>query len=248
MSQMQMVQLAELSIRPRRSLVVGQLKLDMHIPQLSAVHIQQLRQDMGFSYVQATTRFLVGVSTWPGEEQALLTVMRDLCAAGVDVRLILIRRHAERGAEVVADAEAMGFACSQHSLKDASQSNVLVHVADTMGEMPQLCQCAHLALVGKSFAPHEGGQTPLELAACGVPMVYGPNMSNFQEVCQELEQQGLSVKCQSLDVARSVIQNLLMDEPALASTAERLRAWSASQRGVITAVLQEFEQFLTSCA
>jgi 3-deoxy-D-manno-octulosonic-acid transferase len=40
--------------------------------------------------------------------------------------------------------------------------------------------------VGKSLPPHAGGQTPIEAAALGKPILFGPGMANFREVSGEL--------------------------------------------------------------
>ena len=43
-------------------------------------------------------------------------------------------------------------------------SEVAVAVGDTTGELQKFTQLADLVFTGKSLAPHEGGQTPVEAA------------------------------------------------------------------------------------
>ena len=34
--------------------------------------------------------------------------------------------------------------------------------------------------------PNQGGQTPIEAAGLGIPSVFGPNMSNFASIADQL--------------------------------------------------------------
>ena len=50
----------------------------------------------------------------------------------------------------------------QRSTGDTVPENLAIHLADTTGELAHLSQIADLAFIGKSLAPNEGGQTPIE--------------------------------------------------------------------------------------
>ncbi|MEY4006936.1 MAG: hypothetical protein RLZZ221_3032, partial [Verrucomicrobiota bacterium] len=63
----------------------------------------------------------------------------------------------------------------------ASQT-VEVSVADTTGELRRLTQLADVVFVGKSLPPHTEGQTPVEAAALGKPLLFGPGMANFRTI------------------------------------------------------------------
>ena len=59
-------------------------------------------------------------------------------------------------------------------------------VADTTGELRRLTQLADVVFVGKSLAPHTEGQTPVEAASLGRPILFGPGMGNFRQLAAEL--------------------------------------------------------------
>ena len=63
-----------------------------------------------------------------------------------------------------------------------------IYVADTTGELTRFTQLADLVYIGKSILPNTGGQSPIEAASLGKPIVYGPNMTNFSAICKSLEQ------------------------------------------------------------
>ena len=153
------------------STVTGNIKFDVASDApMSAEERARLRADLGFG-ADPRTVVLLGSSTWKGEETALLKIIRELRAAGTDVRLLLVPRHSERRAEVAAEVSASGLDWHQRSSGGPiAPAGTIVHLADTTGELRHLTRAADLAFCGKSLAPHEGGQTPIECAAAGVAM------------------------------------------------------------------------------
>ena len=83
-----------------------------------------------------------------------------------------------------------------------------MYVADTTGELKSLIQTADLAVIGRSFPPHTEGQTPIEAAALGIPVVYGPSLSNFRSICRALEKANGSVKVQTPEALPEVLFDL----------------------------------------
>ena len=111
---------------------------------------------------------LLGSSTWPGEETALIDALQATRRRGVKVSLLLVPRHAERREELAGLLEKSGLTFQFRSAGVAMQE-VDVAVGDTTGELRKFTQLADLVFVGKSLAPHEGGQTPVEAAVLGKP-------------------------------------------------------------------------------
>ena len=60
-----------------------------------------------------------------------------------------------------------------------------VLLVDTTGELKAFYEVATLVFVGKSLTA-QGGQNPIEPAALGRPMIFGPFMQNFKPVVQLL--------------------------------------------------------------
>src|SRR5579885_911423 len=74
-----------LGLAPERIAVTGNLKLDVAIPPLSEAERVRLRRELGLA---AEARVLLGSSTWPGEEAALLAARRAAERAGVPCSLL----------------------------------------------------------------------------------------------------------------------------------------------------------------
>ena len=108
-----------------------------------------------------------------------------------DALLLIAPRAPDRGKEVLALCPQGTLLRSQtQALPDSTHS---VYVADTMGEMGLWYRLAPAAMVGGSWA-QVGGHNPYEPLALSCAVVHGPNIWNFSESYQDLEQEG---KCQT---------------------------------------------------
>ena len=186
--------LIELGAPAERVQMHGSVKFDVSIPShLSAPERNALREELGFLPVAGTETFvLLGSSTWPSEEDALLETQRSLIEWGIDCRLLLVPRHAERGPELAKQLSTQPLAWHQRSSGKRADVTTQIHLADTTGELARLSQAADLAFIGKTLPPHHEGQTPIEAAGLGIPSIMGPKMSNFKELSQSLISAGAS--------------------------------------------------------
>ena len=191
----------------------------------------QLRAELGFG-TDPRTMVLLGSSTWKGEETLLIHCVRELRGAGTDVRLLLVPRHSERRAEVATEASASGLSWHQRSTGGAvAPADTIIHLADTTGELRRLTRAADLAFCGKSLPPHEGGQTPVECAAAGVAILYGPRMSNFRDICRGLEQAKAAFKTKDSSELAAQLARLAQDATERSEMGRHGEAWHQGNRG-----------------
>jgi len=155
-----------LGARAERCSVVGDLKLDrVAAPEPSAA----LRQALGAG------PFLVGGSTHPGEEEALLAAWRHLRSQGAtELRLVLAPRHPERVADVLKTVRRHG---AHAALRSEGAADAEVVVVDSVGELASLYVLAELAFVGGTLA-HVGGHNLVEPVQAGRVVVHGPHTEN----------------------------------------------------------------------
>ncbi|MDR3228050.1 MAG: hypothetical protein LBT53_01365 [Puniceicoccales bacterium] len=186
---------------------------------------------------------LLGSSTWPGEEQMLLEVLRQARKRDIPLRLLLVPRHAERRNEIAALLEKTDWHWHLRSkTPDASAASADVCVADTTGELSRLTRLATLAFIGKSLPPNNGGQSPVDCAAAGVPMVYGPFMSNFREACRNLEADHAALCACHAGEAAAALLSLLEDAPQRASMSKNAKRWHIDNQGATAATLLMLEK------
>jgi len=132
---------------------------------------------------------LVAGSTHEGEEVLLARVAQELRREFPSLFLVLVPRHFERSADICAQLSAQGTNHLRRSRLDPQKAeagpanNCLL--VDSTGELTAFYAAADVVFVGKSLCAR-GGQNPIEPAALGKAMVYGPNMQNFAGVAQQL--------------------------------------------------------------
>ena len=220
--------------------VTGNLKFDVSADgPLSMADKNKLRSELGFGN-SSETIVLLGSSTWEGEDAVLVKALKNLRDTGVDARLLLVPRHAERRDSVLKLLESSGLNYHQRSVKGPqAPEGTIIHLGDTTGELRQLTRAADLAFTGKSLPPHDGGQTPIECAAAGVPVIYGPHMTNFKSICQGLEKNRAAIKCTDADEVLKEILTLSRDRNSLAKMSTAGVVWHKSNQGATERTLNK---------
>lgn len=165
-----------------RITTTGSIKLDVTIPALSADEKEQLRRELG---LPDEGLIIMGASTWEGEEAALVKALQTARAAGHTCSLLLVPRHAERRGAIELLLRGRGVSFHFRS-RGPAKATVDVAVGDTTGEMRKFLQLADVVFVGKSLPPHTEGQTPVESAILGRPLLFGPGVGNFRLIAREL--------------------------------------------------------------
>ena len=224
-----------------RVAVTGNIKLDVTIPRVTDAERAQLRRELG---LRDGDLVVLGSSTWPGEEAALVSALRAARAAGQRCSLLIVPRHAERRAEIEAELGATGLRFHFRS-RGAAAGEVDVAVADTTGELRRLTQLADLVFVGKSLAPHTEGQTPVEAAALGKPILLGPGMSNFRPIARDLVARGAARQVADVAALARAVRELLADPRARAALAAGAMSWHGENAGAAARTAAEIHEVLT---
>jgi len=217
----------KLGIDTNKLVLTGNIKFDTPSADISAEKKREIRAEMGFA---EDSFVLLGSSTWSGEEKMLVEatkLLRD--GDGIDCRLLLVPRHAERRNEIkpaIADLPH----CVRTECKQAQSGNI-IYLADTTGELRVFTAVADLAFVGKSLFGHDGGQSPIDAAAAGVPVIYGDKMTNFKLVCKKLEAAGAARRVFTPEEAISQIRLLARDAKQRRLMSEAAKLWHTQNEG-----------------
>ena len=159
---------------------------------------------------------VLAASTHAGEEALIATAIRN--AGGCP---IIIPRHAERRATVGADLPAAGFCPilrTAGNLPEILPANAC-YVADTTGELRDWTQLADIVIIGKSFLA-KGGQNPVEAIAAKVPVIFGPDMTNFADLVTLLNAEQSVWPCEQEQLA-ATIKQVLTDKKETDARKER---------------------------
>jgi len=160
--------------------VMGNLKFDMDMPPDLMARGRQWRQALG--------RPVVLAASWrEGEDEPLLKTWAALPQPRP--LLLLVPRHPQRFDAVANMVIAAGLRLrlqrrsTWHDAPPLEAAQADVWLGDSLGEMPLYYGAADVALLGGSFAPL-GGQSLIEAAACGCPLLMGPHTFNFGQAAE----------------------------------------------------------------
>lgn len=228
----------QLGVNNRRLKVIGSLKFDIPVtPELAARAVALRRQWAPHRQVW------IAASTHEGEESLVLNTHRKLLARFPELLLILVPRHPERFAHARELVQKGGFSFTLRSSGEVPSGSTQVVLGDTMGELMLLYGIADLAFVGGSLV-ERGGHNPLEPAAHAIPVLMGPHIFNFRDICARLREAEGLVTVSDGDSLAENISNLLSDED--------YRLWYGRQavkvlhqnQGALTRLLQLLQPYL----
>jgi 3-deoxy-D-manno-octulosonic-acid transferase len=154
--------------------------------------------------------FVAG-STHAGEEAVLLESFLDLKKRFSGLRLALAPRHPERFAEVEKLLLQAGVSYVKKSRMDAnSRAEHDVLLVDTLGELAEMYALADITFVGGSLV-NVGGHNLLEPARLKKPVMFGPFMSNFSSLADEMKRRGGAIEVRDALELRREAEQLLSD-------------------------------------
>jgi len=204
--------LLELGCREEAVRVVGSLKFDAAtVNERRVLDVPALLRQLG---VPEDALILLGGSTHAGEEAILAEIFGRLRARFPKLFLVLVPRHHERGREVGESLASRGVKFVYRTEMGPTTRKAVGEVdcllVNTTGELRYFYQEADVVFVGKSLTA-EGGQNPIEPAALGKAVVFGPNMQNFPQVVPQFIQRGGAVQVEDAAGLERVLGELLAD-------------------------------------
>jgi 3-deoxy-D-manno-octulosonic-acid transferase len=218
--------------------VVGNIKYDQPV----ALHTPEELARLGLALGLAPGALvLLAGSTHEGEEEMLTRVWQRLVADAPGLVLVLAVRHPNRCEAVVEALSRMGAKPGRKTLGNGAGRGVVL--LDTLGELSAHYRLATVAFVGGSLVP-VGGHNPLEPAAAGVPVVYGPHVGNFEAPCAELERAGAAVRVAGEEDLVTTLRRLLRDPEARHRMGEEGARVVRENRGAVAHTMARIARFL----
>jgi 3-deoxy-D-manno-octulosonic-acid transferase len=210
--------MVQLGVESERVVRTGNLKYDQAASLTQAAPGRISKRDLGLA--DGEELFVAG-STHPGEEEAVLDCYHRLLAIAPALVLVLAPRHIERADAVRAVARSRGFGAVRRTHlatpADTAMSQSAgprVIILDTRGELASLYREATLVFVGGSLVD-VGGHSPLEPAAWGKTVVFGPHMDHFAEAAEQFIRQGAATQVRNVDEMADAMTALLKDRSKL---------------------------------
>lgn len=227
---------AGIGVNPDIITVTGSIKFDVlgDTPQEERADFREI-----LNKLRGDKPVVLAASTHAGEEALIATAIRDAGAFP-----LIVPRHAERRATVVADLKAAGFTPilrTEGLLPETTQENAC-YVADTTGELKEWTALADAVVIGKSFLA-KGGQNPVEAIAAHKPVITGPDMTNFADLVKLLEDAQGITRCEAANLAEAIRHTLENPEATAVQTKhayEALNVHSGATRRSVELVESRF--------
>ena len=213
--------------------VVGNLKFDAaKLSERRHLDVRGLLRQIG---VPDDALLVVAGSTHEGEEIILGEIAARLRQKNPKIFFIIVPRHFERTSSIMQQfrAQKLKFICRNQVIPGIQlrPDEVDCLLVNTTGELMFFYEQAHVAFIGKSMTAN-GGQNPIEPAALGKPVVFGPNMQNFTDIVRIFLKHDAAVQVQTPEELEKVLGELLenpaqraeLGRQALAAVAENLGA------------------------
>ncbi|XQW85279.1 lipid IV(A) 3-deoxy-D-manno-octulosonic acid transferase [Thalassotalea piscium] len=193
--------------------VSGNLKYDIALDATNKIKQDELAQ-----FINPSRDIWVVASTHPGDEEIILAAFKEIKKQYPALLLVLVPRHPERF-DNVARLCQMSFNTIRRSSKVMVESTTDIWLLDSLGELLATFALANLVTMGGSFS-EIGGHNPLEPALFKLPIIVGPDMHNFNDIMQQLEQhQGIIQLKNEHKVSEQLSLEIirLLQHPTLAS-------------------------------
>jgi 3-deoxy-D-manno-octulosonic-acid transferase len=172
---------------------------------------------------------LVLGSTMEGEDEALLPEVESLLR-DANAFVIIAPRKPERFELVAGLLATTSLRFVRRSAIGNEPIAADVLLLDTIGELARIYEHATAAFIGGTLEPF-GGHNPIEAAAAGVPVCFGPSMSNFREIAEVfLKNEGAAEVRSAADVI-AFARRMFEDPAARTAMGERARTTVQQNRG-----------------
>lgn len=212
----------------------GNLKLDL-ADSRGALDTEELRARMG---IPEGAPVVVFGSTRPGDEILAMGCWTKLRERFPELYLIVAPRHPKRIAEALNPfGEDKPLLRSEVLSGARSPAGERVIFVDTLGELGSFYALASVAVIGGSFDARIQGHNPIEPAALGVPVLFGPHMKNFEDTATLLIERDAAARCHDGAALAQTLDKLLSDSTRREQMGHNARQAIEDQHGAMEQTL-----------
>ena len=213
--------------------VTGNVKFDY------AVDPKPLEIASALDSLISSRRVLILGSTREGEEEMILPELARFIA-GKNAFVIIAPRKPERFDVVAGLLRDFSFV-RRAAIGERRAGDVLL--LDSVGELTRIYPYATVAFVGGSLVP-TGGHNPIEPAAAGVPVCFGPHMTNFREIAATFLENDAAVEVRSPAELFAFAGRMFDDEASRRAYGERARKVVEQNRGAAARTAERIIELL----
>jgi 3-deoxy-D-manno-octulosonic-acid transferase len=173
----------------------------------------------------AGRRVLILGSTREGEDEMIAPLLPEFIARN-NAFVMIAPRKPERFDTVA----AMMPMLRRSALGTRHSAPGTILLLDSVGELNRIYRFATVAFIGGSLVA-TGGHNPIEPAAAGVPVCFGPHMTNFREIASVFLHNDAAVEVRSPEELIAFATRMFDDPAARRAYGERARKTVEQNRG-----------------
>ena len=240
------LRLLDLGADPERTLVIGDLKFDREVRESSPEIQAALLTETGWP----EGRWIVAGSTHAGEDEIILGAFTGLRrknpAKYWDLKLLLAPRNRSDFLAVWDLIKRLGIPAGHRGEPASDDRNKDVFLLDTLGELDRFYDLAEIALVGKSWPGlHKGGgHNPLEPAAKGKPVIFGPLTHNYRWMTKALLETGGALMAPDQEALTAALEDLLDNPDQAREMGRRAARFVRTHQGGVRKTMDLLKPFL----
>ena len=238
--------LRRLGIPAARVRVTGSVKYDGVLADRTHPKIDELRRL--FAVTPSDIIWVAG-STHEPEERVVADIFARLRPRFPNLRLIVVPRSPDRFSDVAGVIRNAGLACVRRSEMTGPVTDpAAVILGDTMGELGAVWALATIGFTGGSLNAQRGGQSMIEPAGLGVPVLFGPHTFNFKDAVAGLLEVGGAVQVADAADLERQLTTLLEDAGRRDVIGAAAREFVLKQQGATDRTLDEIDDLLKETA
>lgn len=222
--------------------ITGNIKFDQPVDAQPAKKLDRLIQ---FVHSHDYSKIIVAGSTHEGEEPVLVRAFLEIRHRLKNVLLILVPRDPNR-CDIVSQI-CVGFKLDTQRLSKLEALSDLppfdVIIVDSIGVLRFIYRISDIAFIGGSLSA-DRGHNPLEAAAFSKPILFGPNMQDFQSIADQLIASGGAVRVHNADelVANAAI--LLENDAKAKDVGKAAYTVFSDNKGAVERTLRIMDRFI----
>jgi len=179
-------------------------------------------------------------STHKTEEEIAAKVHIKLKKKNKNFLTIIIPRHIDRVSEIKSNLEKLSLKVHVYSSTNKIAADTDIYLVDVYGKTKMFFSICNTVFLGGSLIKH-GGQNPLEAARYGCKILHGPNIWNFYEIYNLLNEIKVSHKVNNVPQITKKIRLVGINSQNTKIIKSKLNNLSAR---ILRLTLKEIEYFI----
>jgi 3-deoxy-D-manno-octulosonic-acid transferase len=189
-------------------------------------------------------KIVLAASTHMGEESLIAEAFQAATRDGPPAILIVAPRHPDRGPQVAADLQRLGFTVARRAAGEPLEPKTTAYVIDTLGELGAAYTTADAVVMGGSFVEGVGGHNPLEAARLEAAIVTGPHVFNAHDIYAAMFAETAAIEAVDTAALAHHLRGLLGNPAIARRIGEAAADYAGRQGAALEAALTLIEPLL----